>query len=852
MLRILIIIVGICSGVLFADIVPPICKNDLSIPYSLDMLLNNINGSVLVEVYLDEFGSIDSISLKESLKGFVDSLVIEKTRSCKFEPAYENGIAVPSVFNLEFTFSKNDSLRNPNLYKTFSFLITDSITGMPIANAEIECRLRNEFVNKNDSIYINSLLDRLSVFPYQHRKEDRIVVVTDKNGFANLYGIRNKEFDISIHHSNYKNTEPGVSDSIQQVLNIALNEKGNFANEAGMEMLVVGRRDKYKDMLSVEDELDQNGLTDDLNKIVSGKSSVVATSQSASRILMNGGGLYDNEYILNGISIFSPTHFPFYSNLDKNGLILSDLVGVNIETSRLGGRYNNSSGGVVSVNTDKNVPEYIKNRSMGYFDLSYEKVSFKLTQIGRKGKDQYQIAYSMGQKALMKNYTGAGKHLKSSADYGYSDPLGFYDVQLKTFHHFKKGIVNTFGWIGVDQYYGNKYYSGKNCPVGLGTISLAGNKSDNRLKVTIGGSNQYHDEGKRVGINSPLKEIKRKSAAIIIDKGGIKLGKFTISDILKFEYVDWDFSVKNRIGPNNVILITDVGNSFNFLTNSLRLNNSLEHFLWGVDINAGTRFVKESCFIDPGVWCLFPFFNGDVSVSTGIISNFPDVRGGPDEDYSNTIFKSYIASTRLRLPVGEYLKFTIEPYLKYFSNLPKLSIDPLNMRWDESSDSEAYLRGLNIDIDIKLPKCFSFSAAGSISKGDRYEKGKNMPYEWEIPWQLKGAMHLFWLNERLNLFLKPVYTSGVPYYDYAENGSVKKGEESFTLDVIIEYHVNDLKNTPIDLMEAYIGLRNVSFTRNGSEIYWAEDMTPLSYNLTPMQLTFGAKASVSKVWRKDK
>lgn len=833
--------------------IPPKIDNAPSVPYTLELLKQAVDGNSIIDAHINVLGKIDSLEFIKSINNIADSIIQYHLEKIDFTPAYEDSTAVSSIVRMEFEFGINNALIDFKNYLSLTGIVLDSKSGLPIKGVEAECMFIDPTEDKNIKIPFDNYLNLISRIPGQFKKEERLASISDDYGRLAFYALPDNTIEIQLTHPLYKTKRFTISGTscptLSKVFKMDMNENVEIKDNE-LEIIVTHYKDPFIQDIQVEKELKKNGLTDDLSKVISNKSAVISSSQSGSRVTINGGGLYDNNYMLNGISIFSPTHFPFFSNLDKNGLILSDIEGVSVITSRIAGRYNNSSGGVINMNTEKSHTDYTQNKTGGSFDLSYEKATFRLSQIGRKGKDEYLLSYAIGQKALMKNYTGAGDHLKASADYGYADPLGFYDFQLKSFNKLKKGFINTFSWIGIDQYNGDKYYEGKVSPLGFGSISYTSSEMPDRLSLVVGGSMQYHDEGKRIGTLSPLKEIERKNAAIIIDKDKIKVGPFYLKENFKFEKIYWDISIRNRIELNNNETLLSLKEDETFLSNTLGISYSKNNFNVGIDLNAGTKFHKGSQFFDPGIWLLFPFLKGDVSFSGGFATSYPDMRGVPLKSYRNKAYKTYLASSRIRMPLGDFIESSIEPFIKYYPALPQIGVNPLYQIWDEDLESIAYIRGINAEVDFLFPKILTVSIAASVNKGDRYVNGQKTSYEWEIPWQFKAVTRIFLKEERLNFFLKPTITSGMPYYDYANYGKVEHHEKTFTFDAIFEYHVRQLIDTPIELMEAYIGLRNISLTRNGSEIFWAEDMTPLSYNLTPFQLIFGARAAIGKKWKK--
>lgn len=845
MLRKITFIIIVYTLSLLAEDLPPTCKDELFIPYSRDMLLNGINGSVFVDLYLDSDGVIDSLSFENSPGRYIDSLIVQKLQMSKFSPAKENGKNVASQFTLEFSFPVEDAYANQDQFKSLSLFLIDSTNGLPIEGAEVECRLKFSDLENKINISFDKYLDLLSAFSGQFKKENRIAARSNIDGNVNFYGFCNGTLDVLIHHSKYKNIvlkNITIGDSCK-IIKMNLLKKDNNAVNSDLEMIVLEYRDDFNEYIEASEVVEKVGLTDDLNEIVSKEPAVITMPKRNSLLLVNSTGLFDAKYLINDIPVFSPTHFSGYASVSKGGLVLSDLTKVKLVTGRLGGRYSDVQGAVIDVSTiDNGIWSYTK-RFNAFFDLSYEKFTLSFMLQDKPKNNRIQLTYSMGHKGLFRNYSGAGTHLKSFNEYGYSSPKNFYDLQLKAYNKIRKGGIDTFLWLGVDQFNKSSYLDERDIPIGFGAVVYRTSDKENCLKLTIGGSSQYYDEGKRIGVVSPLKMMEKENLSFILEKNEIDFLKMKIDQKFQLERVIAEGTIGYR-AAYQYFKLEDYKQDEMILTDKFGVKYEGEKGAIGIDLLFGTKFSKASSFIDPGFWTLLPFFIGDLTFSLGVVSSYPDIRGFPDKSYSEKVYKTINVSTKLSLPFNRFVSTTIEPFMRYSGDYPKIGKDPIYHVWNESLKSPVYARGVNFGLDLEFPKFLSITLTGAFNKADRYNNGKTEPYEWEVPWQIKGAFHLFFFNKLINIYIKPTFFSGIPYYDYANNASIEVSDPYSSTDMVLEFQVQEFNDTPIQKLKAFIGLENFSVNRDGSEVYWSEDMVPLSYNLTPLQLTFGARAMI--------
>ena len=100
------------------------------IPFSL---WENLTGSVIVDILVNERGTVDSVGLINGLHPEVDSAVIAAVKEFVFSPAIAEGKPVPVIITFDYDLS---DYKIPE-FVNFSGALKERGTRMPVKNAEI-------------------------------------------------------------------------------------------------------------------------------------------------------------------------------------------------------------------------------------------------------------------------------------------------------------------------------------------------------------------------------------------------------------------------------------------------------------------------------------------------------------------------------------------------------------------------------------------------------------------------------------------------------------------------------------------------------------------------------------------
>ena len=86
------------------DVSPPKVLHRVEARYTREARANGIQGTVLIEVAVDETGKPDTVSVLSPIGFGLDSRAVEAVRQYKFKPALENGKPVLVELNVEVNF----------------------------------------------------------------------------------------------------------------------------------------------------------------------------------------------------------------------------------------------------------------------------------------------------------------------------------------------------------------------------------------------------------------------------------------------------------------------------------------------------------------------------------------------------------------------------------------------------------------------------------------------------------------------------------------------------------------------------------------------------------------------------
>ncbi|MDO5575823.1 MAG: TonB family protein, partial [Fibrobacter sp.] len=177
----------------------PVLKKFVSaeIPFSL---WENLTGSVMVDILVNENGTVDSVTILSGLHKDIDSCVVKAVFEFVFSPAEENGIPIPVIVTFDYDITDYQIPEFVNLQG----IVRERGTRMPVKNADIYL----SYSVFKDSLHLEALsnyLQKISMFDGQELDgEYSIVAKTDSLGKFVFKSLPNGVVSVKIPLSGYE------------------------------------------------------------------------------------------------------------------------------------------------------------------------------------------------------------------------------------------------------------------------------------------------------------------------------------------------------------------------------------------------------------------------------------------------------------------------------------------------------------------------------------------------------------------------------------------------------------------------------------------------------------------------
>ncbi|MGD9201594.1 MAG: hypothetical protein PVI26_08540 [Chitinispirillia bacterium] len=663
---------------------------------------------------------------------------------------------------------------------------------------------------------------------------------------------------------------------------IFLTNTALFASESGENDLIYLDSLRVTDYIDIKNKIDiakietKIGYQDDLNSIVFMTPGVQRIPESGSQLLVNGGSVYDNKYYLNTVPMFVPAHFSGHLMFDINTLPIPTLNSYEFVTHRLPGNFSGASHSAILVE-----PGVFSHKNMQWhrpqvlLTLGNYDAGFCLTQQFRGGKDQYQLAANIPNTYFMKykNERNTSYMWWDISYYkDYKKPIWYQDFSFTGESEFKNIVLKNHIWVSLDAYSSS---SGKRSviPWGAGTITLKKLHGQKPWEITIGGSKQYVEQQKILGIIAHKNIIERRNSSLLADLQKIVLGPFWVDLDIRGEYLFWkgdqksysksDATTRNNFSREEVSMAAHVG-----------IKRNIKKLKYGIDLLSGGMRCGDilyegsskgtSLFMDPGLWCEAVFPEGSLSLHGGIQTSFPDIRGFPDKDQRLKQIKTYSGSLLYKKDIFKKLSLVVQSYLHWKDHCPAWSDNPYEFQFEPSLTSPLLSYGISGEFRIDFNDVLSTQLQYDFNQSKRRRNNTyDAIYEWNIPLSIKPLFQLGFLRNRLNIFFSGVISEGLPYHDLIMqpdatlqyDNKVRRMPWYKRIDTKLQYDQPIDEHRYLTSFIMYLDIINVLdaltvFKRrddtrweNVREYYWNEYLIKKPVELETASIKFGVRAS---------
>lgn len=367
--------------VLDSDIdVLPVLINESNANYPDTLIKENVEGTVLLELLIDETGEIDSVKIVDSLHPMLDSLSVNAAKDLRFSPAKINDESVAVILQYEYKFSIDDVIKNVDRYKNYTGVILEKGTRKRVENALITVSYCDTCIKSSNSLNVlerklsfKKYIETIGKFENQWIENNSIITQSDSLGRFSFFSLPIGDANVKIIAQGYLTQEFKNSISYDSTIDVLIRVKKEDYHD--LQMMIYGKKENnevIQRVLNIKEIKSVPGFSKDVVKAVQTLPGVARPSYGGEDISIRGADPTQNKYYFEGISVPYLWHFDVYGvNSIMNSNVIDDM---SLLSGGFGSSYGNVLGGVLSF-TSRDVRN---DMAHGVFDLGVTNTSITL------------------------------------------------------------------------------------------------------------------------------------------------------------------------------------------------------------------------------------------------------------------------------------------------------------------------------------------------------------------------------------------------------------------------------------------------------------------------------------------
>ncbi|MGD9202640.1 MAG: TonB family protein, partial [Chitinispirillia bacterium] len=273
--------------------------------YPIDISRQGIEGSVLLDMIIDESGKVENVSIARGIHPTLDTLALKASENYIFTPAIdEDSSNIPVLIQYEILFSLQDVIIDIDEFVNLSGRIIERGTRKPIKEAKVILKPIKFLPDTALPVPAYVYFQRIGKIKGQYIEKNSIITTTDSNGIFSFYNIPSCSLQISVISLDYDLFK------VSTVINFNKNKNHNIylrkAIPNGYEVQVYGKKDKKEishSTLHVNEINKVPGLAGDAIKVVQTLPGVARPMFSSGELIIRGGANSDNRYFMDGVRI---------------------------------------------------------------------------------------------------------------------------------------------------------------------------------------------------------------------------------------------------------------------------------------------------------------------------------------------------------------------------------------------------------------------------------------------------------------------------------------------------------------------------------------------------------------------
>ena len=324
----------------------PVLKKFIEADYPEEIYKQGIEGTVLMELLLNDSGYVDSISVLKGVHPVLDSSAVRAAKKFRFTPAVAGGETVPVLIQYEYRFELREVIEQIDEYVNFRGTLIERGTKRPIADAMIVLTFIDTVSDSTLPVPFGVYLERLGTIEGQYLEENRLVTLTDSLGNFRFFSLPASTVQVTAPLPGYEdfNEKEFIAPENEMVATYYIRR----ISYSDYEIVVHGRVEKKevsRRHITLTEVKRVPGLGGDAVKVVQAMPGVARPVFGDGSIVVRGAPTWDSRFYLDGVPLPRLYHFGGLKSVYNSDA----LKAVDFFPGGFSTRYGNGIAGVVEI-----------------------------------------------------------------------------------------------------------------------------------------------------------------------------------------------------------------------------------------------------------------------------------------------------------------------------------------------------------------------------------------------------------------------------------------------------------------------------------------------------------------------
>lgn len=345
-----------------ADSLPPLEKmpeltHFVDARYSPALIKKGVEGTVGLELIVNEKGLVDSAYVVAGLEPELDSSAVAAARAFVFSPAMAGGVPVAVQLQYNYRFSLRVVADSIMPYVNFSGRLLERGEKKPIADAVVAVSFTDSTGMEQLPIPRARYLEKIGTFPGQELDNNTIVVTSDSAGFFQFYALAPSGITVTVIApgcAEFKTDERIVSGE-----ELRANYYIERVSSTDYEVVVYGKTEEKevsRHQLTINEVKKIPGLGGDAIKVIQAMPGVASTPLGSGAVIVRGAPTWDTKFYLDGVELPQLYHFGGLKSVYNS----EALASIDFYPGGFGTKYGDAIAGVVEIKGRKGSQQRVK------------------------------------------------------------------------------------------------------------------------------------------------------------------------------------------------------------------------------------------------------------------------------------------------------------------------------------------------------------------------------------------------------------------------------------------------------------------------------------------------------------